>query len=230
MKPAAAVQILLQCDSSGKVVRVLGSCFRLWSKKHFITAAHCVDSLEPIQIQVMNCLDDDKDLRCSSIYRHPRADIAIIEVDEVVPEKFEQLELCLEDFHFGPQIHCFGVVCDSNGSLNELTQRIVGGIIQRSFIFKEGKYESRALELSVPIPKGMSGGPAFIAANDRKVVGVAIATVISEVVVSSIEEYQIGDKSHKDRISEIIRYGVILKLLTIRDWLEKIMPQTTKVN
>lgn len=103
--------------------------------------------------------------------------------------------------------------------------RVIGGIIQRDFTYVDGIYSSSVFEFSVPIPKGMSGGPAFIASKDDLAIGVAIATIKSEVVVSSFEEYGKNGTKERERISEIVRYGVVLRLLTVKDWLEEILPQ-----
>ena len=49
----------------------------------------------------------------------------------------------------------------------------------------------------------------------------AIGTIKSEVVVSSFEEYENEKIKERERISEIIRYGVVLRILKVKDWLEK---------
>lgn len=223
MKPYAAVQALLQCKKDGTPKCIAGSCFRLWSDNHYITAAHCVSNIAPDELRVMNCLCSTGDLQCIKIMAHPQADIAVLKVTGQIPKSFEKFELYDKDFYCGQQIHCFGMVCNSDGSFVDATQRVIGGITQRDFIHADGAYESKAIELSVPIPIGMSGGPAFVACKPGVAMGVGIASIKSEVVVSGFEEYENGTLQQREKISEIIRYGVVLRLHTVRDWLHEKM-------
>jgi S1-C subfamily serine protease len=225
MKPSAAVQALLSSNEVGKTIGIAGSCFRLWSPNHFVTANHCVQDRKPNQLQVMNCLSDNQDLSCVAIYKHPKADIAVLEIEGLIPEQFERFKLADRNWLFGDQIHCFGMVRNSDRSFSNVTQRVVGGIIQRDFVYNDGVYESTAVELSAPIPTGMSGGPAFFARKPDVAMGVAIATVKSELVVSSVEEYEDNRTKQRERVVEITRYGVVLRLLAVKDWLEEIMPK-----
>ena len=96
---------------------------------------------------------------------------------------------------------------------------------QRDFTYSDGKYESKALELSVPIPKGTSGGSAFFANKNDTVIGMAIGTIRSEVVVSCVEEYEDQEVKMREKISEIIRCGVILRLYPLKEWIESILPK-----
>ncbi len=222
MKPYRAVQALIGYNSSKKKREIIGSCFRLWASNYFLTANHCVNGLKPEQIQVMNCMDDNHDFQCIAVYQHSKSDIAVLEVKGEIPEIFEKFKLSEQNFAYGSQIHCFGmnIDWDKSGSPG----RVIGGIIQRDFTYSDGKYESKALELSVPIPKGTSGGPAFFANKDDTVIGMAIGTIKSEVVVSSFEEYEEKEVKTRERISEIIRYGVILRLDPLKEWIQSILP------
>ncbi len=190
-----------------------------------MTADHCVRGLKTDQVQIMNPLDDYSDFQCIYIHHHSQADIAISEVSGKIPKQFERFKLTEKDIVYGAQIHCFGMNLDLfDDSRFNSPARVIGGIIQRDFLYRDGVYESFVLELSTPIPKGTSGGHAFFANKDDTVIGMAIGTIKSEVVVSSFEEYENEKIKERERISEIIRYGVILRLLKVKDWLETIMP------
>jgi len=223
MKPFRAVQALMGYNSQKKKKEIIGSCFRLWAPNYFLTANHCVNELNPEQIQVMNCMDDNHDFQCIAKHQHSKSDIAILEVEGDIPEIFEKFKISEQDFAYGSQVHCFGmnIDWDTSGS----PSRVIGGIIQRDFTYSDGKYESKALELSAPIPKGTSGGPAFFANKDDTVIGMAIGTIKSEVVISSIEQYEEQEVKMRERISEIIRYGVILRLYPLKEWIESILPK-----
>ncbi len=221
MKPFLAVQILLTNDEDGK--NILGSCFRLHSKNHYITASHCVGTRKPQEISVLNCLDMENDLRCESIHRHPKSDLAIIKISGTVPDTFEQFKLVERDTFVGTQIHCFGVIPDWSKERGDAPCRVIGGIIQRDFNYKDGDFESPSLELSSPIPKGMSGGPAFIANAPEEAIGVAIASIYSEVIMYQFKEYENEKLKEREKISEITRYGVILRLKPFEAWINEIM-------
>ena len=224
MKPYLAVQGLLRCNKVGKP-EIAGSTFRLWSSNHFITASHCVQDIEPAQLKIMNPLNNNHDLNCVAIHRHSKADIAVVEVEGPVPERFQKFKITRSDFSYGAPIHCFGIILDWEGSTDYAPARVIGGIIQRDFIYDDSVYKSPAFELSTPIPKGMSGGPAFLAVQADVAIGIAIATIKSEVVISSFEECENDEIKTRERISEITRYGVVLRLYTVRDWLEEIIPK-----
>ena len=229
MRPYAAVQALLQCTKDGKPERIAGSCFRLWSDTHYITAAHCVQNIVHDELRVMSCLRQSGDLQCVGVITHPQADIAILEVTGEMPDQFEKFGLYDKDFCPGQQIHCFGMVCSSDGSFANVTQRIIGGITQRDFTYADGQYKSKVIELSAPIPIGMSGGPAFLAAKPNLAMGVAIATNQAEVVIARFADYENGNLREREKISEIVRYGVVLRLYTVLDWLKEVMPSNASL-
>jgi len=223
MKPFAAVQALLNYNKTSKRTDIVGSCFRLWSPIHFITANHCIENTNPSELKVMNPFSNYQNLNCVEIYRHAEADIAVLKVTGSVPEQFEKFKISGDEPSYGAPIHCFGII--PNLIKTGAPGRVIGGIVQRDLIHKDHKYKSHSIELSVPIPKGMSGGPAFLAHRDDSAIGVAIGTIKSEVVISEFINYQDEKTQEKERISEITRYGIILTLYSVRNWLEEIIPK-----
>jgi hypothetical protein len=221
MKIFFFVQALFKINV-GKAPTILGSCFRVNDSNYYITANHCLDRLESKDLAVSNIFRNN-DLLCSSIHRHDKADIAIIKVEGQIPKEYGNFNIVEADHFVGTTIHCFGMMEEGEHIKGDSPMRVIGGIIQRDFIHKNGPYESWCFEFSSPIPKGMSGGPAFLARNEKIVVGVAIGTIKQEVVISGFEEYQNGNLKQKERISEIIRYGVILRLNPIKKWIYEII-------
>ena len=69
----------------------------------------------------------------------------------------------------------------------------------------------------------MSGGPAFLDAQDNTVIGMAIGTIESSVVLSQVIEYEDDKLKESEKIKEIVRYGVILRLAEYQYWLESIL-------
>lgn len=221
MKPFAAVQALLKTSQGKK--ELLGSCFRLEAPNYYITTNHCIENLEPKEIEVMNAMDENNDIPCVAIHRHPKADIAMIEVEGKIPDEYEKFQLISRDSFVGTQVHCFGMLAKGEHIKGDSPVRTIGGIIQRDFHYKNRKYEFLAFELASPIPKGMSGGPAFIADKPHLAVGVAIGAIESEIVVAGFTEYENNQIKERERISKITQYGVILRLKPLEDWLKKIM-------
>jgi hypothetical protein len=226
MKPFAAVQALLKYCSDKDRYELCGSCFRLWANNYYLTARHCISESSPDVIKILNCIDDRSFIDCVAIYEHPTADVAIMQVSGVVPEQFQKFKLSENEYKLGAPLHCFGFLHEwyQNPNHKASPGRVIGGIIQREFIHNDGIYVTPAFEFSVPIPIGMSGGPSFYAQKDDTVLGMAIGTIKSSVVVHGFTEYEDDKVKAKEKISEITRFGVILRLLKFKDWLESIIP------
>jgi len=223
MKPFKAVQPVLYKDESS--ITILGSCFRLWSPSHYLTAQHVVDSFPEKNIFIMNPFDSSGDFYVKTIHKHLTADIAILKVDPIPDARFEQLKITDSEAKLGQDIHCFGIVWDLFQSRERSQFRVIGGILQRDLLYNDGNYKSEAFELSAPIPKGLSGGPAFLGQQPEIVVGMALATIQSEIQLSSITEIQENGKCFSERISEYTRYGIILRLFPLMDWIKSIIGQ-----
>lgn len=101
MKPYCAVQPLLRLDKDEKKLKLEGSCFQLWAPNHFITANHCVKDAEPSELKILNAFEDANDLKCNAIYRHPKADIAVLKTEGEVPKRFEKFKLFDKEISLG---------------------------------------------------------------------------------------------------------------------------------
>ena len=66
-------------------------------------------------------------------------------------------------------------------------------------------------------------GLCFFNRNSLPVVGLAIGTIESEVVVHAVEEYEDENKHLRERVSNIVRYGVAVDLPKITDWLDPLI-------
>jgi hypothetical protein len=57
---------------------------------------------------------------------------------------------------------------------------------------------------------------------------VAIGTIKSSVVVSEYTDYEDEKKKESEKISEIVRYGVILRLFELREWITETLPRSNQ--
>ena len=221
MHPYAAVQSIMDNSRQG-LAKIAGSCFRLADDRYFVTAAHVASNIELANLRIMNPFDEADDFVAVAVQLHPTADLAVIEVASPISSKFEPFRLSEFDFKYGMQLHSFGAASDLVDSRQTNPYRVVGGIVQRDFEYRDGRYSSVALEVSCPIPKGHSGAPAFVAAQPRIVVGLSIATVQSELTLSVVTDVDTPGKREVEKVSEFTRYGVILRLWPYKDWLDSV--------
>lgn len=221
--PYRSVQMQIGRNPEGR--RIVGCAFRLKAHpSHFLTAAHCVADLEPPDLEVMDPVRDDEDIACAEIVIHPEADLAMLRCDHPFPEFFEACEFYPEDYKLGTQVHCFGYCSDLQTERPErgARHRVVGGIVQRDLIWDNRNYSSRALELSMTVPRGMSGAPVFVLERPGPVLGVALGTLESEIVAYQSEEFTDGHVVSRERVSRIVQYGVALRLHPYRNWISDV--------
>lgn len=222
MNPYTSIQALIRYKNTEKPSGVIGTCFRIQkSNQCFITAHHCINGINKSEIKILNATPKT-DLSIHEVIPHPKADIAVLVTEDIVPNNFEQFQLTESDFFYGAPAHCFGYTCDFGGR-TKIEPRALVAFVQREFTYKDGQYNSKAIEISSPIPKGMSGGPVFYPpkANKCEVFGVAIASIESQIVVHSLNEYKNEIETEREKISKVIEYGVVLRLASIKDWLLK---------
>ena len=91
--------------------------------------------------------------------------------------------------------------------------------MQRRLTYTAGSRTSPVLELSSALPQGMSGAPVYIPRYPPLVVGLALGTVESEVVVHAVEEFESNGIRERERVSRIIQYGIALELVAVSEWL-----------
>ncbi len=229
MKPYAAVQPIFRKIPNEDKGEFAGSSFRLWADNHFLTAGHCVQDYIPENVGVFDKLQN-KIFHCVNITRQPTADLAVLEIEGQLHPFYQKFKIAKVACTLGENVRCFGALRDwrywnPDESTGEAQARLVGGLVQRFFTHESQQYVSPAFEFSTPIPQGMSGGPAFNAKLDDIAVGVAIGTIKSSVFVSeTVHEYEENGLKERERIEEVIRYGVVLRLFDFTDWLKEVLP------
>ena len=82
LRPFYSVGLLFSARDPASL-SFLGSCFAYLTKRHFVTAAHCLGKLEPHEVRIVLPLVAQEDLGVvSAICRHPEADVAVLETPE----------------------------------------------------------------------------------------------------------------------------------------------------
>jgi Trypsin-like peptidase domain len=89
--------------------------------------------------------------------------------------------------------------------------------------------ESRALELSFAIPKGMSGAPVFIEAGDaRNICGIATGSVeVAVIRHRSLAELEDGQPRLEERVERVVEAGIAVRTSFYLDWRANILEGET---
>jgi len=116
-------------------------------------------------------------------------------------------------------LQCYGLTADYGGRTNR-EFRLVEGVVQRHLHYiDDPMHKTPAIELSAPIPKGMSGAPAFFAQGNDVVFGLAIGSKQSAIVDYEYEHVlKNGHENHvlRERIAE---YGLVADMFEVKEWL-----------
>jgi hypothetical protein len=219
--PHRVVQLIVQAAPGGEPELYRGSCFRLWSPVHFLTAAHCVRDLPAERVLIVAPTAPGKPLRCDQVVVHKASDAAIVRTIDPIPEKMQQLRLGKYDA-LGAIVHLSGPVIDHPERVE--TFRALTSTIQRRFIHKDYEgLEYEALEISQPIPAGMSGTACYKEYPPGHVVGIATGTIESKIAQSSIEEIEHDGKVTITKEMRLIQYGVVAAIDPLVGWLREVM-------
>jgi len=207
--PLASTGMLTERNSSA----FLGSCAIYVKPELALTAAHCVRHLQPSDIKViLPAWEGTADVL--AVHCHPRADLAILRIKHD-PVEYASL---LPELPFSGLGNLTGVGADFcaygfpefqawDDDKPEATGRLFKGHIQRLFTYKDHtkNYEYVAGEMSIPSPRGLSGGPLFLADDPDKLIGIAAANIYS---------------STPGEIEGTVSYGVAVLLWIVQVWLD----------
>lgn len=211
----------------------LGTCF-LFRDDHFaLTAAHCIPTESAVRCVFPRLRQT---LKVKRVHRHPRADVAILELDGDF-ELVLGIERNRDDgvmpvygfwdmgaWRLGSDVWSFGYPTEaSRRGSDEPTPRMFKGHVQTSYEYDNELYRYQAIEFSFSAPGGLSGGP----------VGARISDLIIGVVTTSVDSYRVTDsvddldQNGVRTILEgrrIISYGLALALQSVTPWLNEHVP------
>ena len=154
-----AVVPLQLIDEKNNISRFLGSAFCFGENSHYITAAHCVDGIDPSLIYIYSPLDSAI-RHMLEVHIHPEADVAILKTLHRPESKIRKLANIFHGDPFGLDIAAFGYPEDIKFDADSKpTPRLFKGHIQRSYMHDSHLgFKYIANELSFPCPPGLSGG------------------------------------------------------------------------
>ena len=223
MDPLAAVAEVLHYDIGRSPTTphrdrpFLGTCFAFGSPRFFVTAAHCVDGVSADELSVCQTGRSGASLvRVNEVQRHPTADLAILSLagpfGGLTPfaDSVGIPGLGLDFWAYGFPEDVFGPAA------RQPVPRVFRGHFQRGLRFQsklKAGYSYDAVELSIPAPAGLSGGPLFYSHEPNVVLAVVAEDLESMNLLHSVEETTnrkgviVREHFHK-----VIQYGIAVDL------------------
>jgi hypothetical protein len=203
----------------------LGTCFAYRTKRTFLTVAHCVGRLQALELRVVLPITDHADfIEVTGLAVHPTADLAVLTVAPIASDELLPFAGREQTLTWGDDAHAVGFPEESEGHGVVPTARYHSGNIQRFFTHRSSLgYVYRAGELSFGAAAGLSGGPVFPPEHLDKVIGVVAENHDSTTYLRSVEEVQEDGQIYRQRLHEVIRYGIFVSLNTkpVAVWLDR---------
>jgi hypothetical protein len=206
-------------------VLLLGTAFAFRTGQHYLTAAHCIGDLSPSDIY-LNVRGLDDLMSVAHVERHPTADVALLVLESDI-EQAEPFMLIREEQAIGPQFFAFGYPEDAmEGKAPSPKPRVFIGHYQRFFHHKSlhTDREYDAVELSIPAPGGLSGGPVFPQELLNLVSGLVTENYESTTRLQAVEDINAAGEKRTIQYQTVISYGIAALLDPLRDWIEERVP------
>ena len=210
----------LAIDNGMGALEFAGMAFELKKSGLFITSSHVLGQIsEPKRVHIF--LDYDNYPQATTLYKHPRADVAVLIADHAMDLSPLELDRGPEDHegshNFGQEVMSYGYPSrpiDSNKF--ELEPRLMRGSVQRKFKYR-GYSE---YELSFPVLHGQSGSPVLLSNPPNSVIGVVTTSFESHIILpDSYEEItEHGEKTIYEA-RKVVSYGICAELWSISEWI-----------
>lgn len=218
-------KLVLWHDDKGIQTNFLGTCFAFPSPIHFLTAAHCVVGQEVSSLRVDATFGGMfQKAPVEWISSHPEADLALLSISQSPWASATPFTGVHADPLLGEPFYAFGFPLDVfSVDPNKETERLFRGHIQRLFYYSSPHNRKwyQALELNIPCPRGLSGGPVFVTEGDFEVMGVVTENLQSTSYCVEEEIVTHGGVTERIINKEIINYGVALQLGPYVDWINE---------
>jgi Trypsin-like peptidase domain len=220
-------KLALWRDEKGIARSFLGTCFAFPSPKHFLTAAHCVATLEPSSLRVDAVFGGIfQKARVKWISCHPQADLALLGVSTSPWVSARPFERVRPQPLLGEPFYAFGYPLDLfSADPNQETDRLFRGHLQRLFYYSSPITRTTypAFELNIPCPHGLSGGPVFVTEGEFEVMGIVTENLESTNYRWEEESLTRDGTTQRTVYSQIINYGVALQLGPYVDWIDDVI-------
>jgi hypothetical protein len=204
----------------------LGSSFIFRYTDTLLTAAHCVEKLNPKDILIKIFSTNNKVYEVIDIERHPKADVAILRVKGINEREIGYPKSSLfDDNIFGLEVVSCGFPEDSQLGFSEPTARVFRGHVQRFVNWKSYLgYDYIGAELSFRCPGGLSGGELFNREHVGRTYGLITENIRTSSILDSIEEIEENGEIYREHHESIIYYGIAVWLPAISDWIDLKIP------
>jgi trypsin-like peptidase len=195
-----------------------------------LTAAHCVRGLSPEHVWVGFIRQEKGTRQVTKIKLHESADLAIVELESLENEVTEgNPEFAFWNFvgnlALGEEFFAYGYPVEPQQERDMLrfTPRVFRGHYQRFFRMHDvpGGYSYRAIELNIPAPEGLSGGPVFRPRAPQMLTGIVTSNIESYTIADSFEEIVSPNQTQRYETRRIISYGAAASLSDVEPWLNE---------
>jgi hypothetical protein len=197
-----------------------GTCFAFGSAGHYLTAAHCVRTIDPKDLAV--AFPNRAIGFISRVVAHPTADVACVTLETPESCPWGPVPALSSAARIGTDFFCFGYPSLEYGNMRDNpTVRLVKGHIQRFFEHRNTfGYQFRAAELSVACPPGMSGSPIIRRDVPFELLGLVTDFVEAGTISRSEEVETVDGQTSVTVYRDVLRYGVGLVLGDHAEWLK----------
>lgn len=200
----------------------MGSAFAFRKKTHFLTTAQCIRSLKASEILLSSpSINSGAAIEIQSVTPHPTADVAVLRI--AASSTFRLAPFCVLGHSpvQGSDLGVFGYSEDSSPASDRApVARFLRGKAQRLFAFQsEVGYAYAAVELSIPVPVGLRGGPVFAMPPGIHVLGLLTEDDQGISYPRSAEEVQQNGHLYEGRVDAPGTFAVCALLLPLELWL-----------
>ena len=221
MEPINAVGAVATISEtvSTEVSEYLGTCFAFRHPRYFLAASHCFGNRTADRLAI-GFKPFTEGHHVDAIYRHPVSDICVLRLEADPPPTVEVFKEVESGYGMGQAFAAYGFsetlfdYVEDSSTTN--THRMFRGYMQRYFNFTRSRYSYFAGEMSIPTPRGLSGGPVFAITPGMPLLGMVTEELRTKTAST-------GSPSAGDIPVDII-YGVALMLDRVEDWVNEHIP------
>lgn len=187
-----------------------------------LTAAHCVPNIANARFAFRSPMESFARV-AEQVIRHPTIDLAalVVSKDAAAPPNGVYSEIGHQLFDGGDFI-AFGYTAEENTSV----PRTFKGHYQRHFGYRspDGR-KYFAVELSIPAPAGLSGGPVSNAHRPQVLDAIVTANHDSSLVIDSYEEEERDGTISRGKITRVVSYGIAATLVPrdVQAWVHTVV-------